>query len=124
RVRPREINVFEDARSRRHRRGGVLWLCAPLRGHPKLPRPGVAPGFFAPDVARARLPCPGWGNVARAADPRPGAPPDARANKLLIGEADEGVGAFELAQALDEAVDEAIAARARHEMQDDLGIGR
>ena len=33
------------------------------------------------------------------------------------------IGAFELAQRLDEAVDEAVAARARHQMQDHLGVG-
>ena len=47
----------------------------------------------------------------------------ARADELLVGEADEGVGAFELAQALDEAVDEAVALGARHQMQDHFGVG-
>ncbi len=48
----------------------------------------------------------------------------ARADQLLVGEADEGVGAFELAQPLDEAVDEAVALGPGDQMQDDLGIGR
>ena len=47
----------------------------------------------------------------------------ARADQLLVGQADEGIGAFELAQALDEAVDETVAARARDQMQDHLGVG-
>ena len=47
----------------------------------------------------------------------------ARADQLFVGEADKGIGAFELAQALDETVDEAVAARARHQMQDHLGVG-
>ena len=46
----------------------------------------------------------------------------ARADQLLVGEPDEGVGAFEHLQAFDEAVDEAVAMRARHQMQDHLGV--
>jgi hypothetical protein len=47
----------------------------------------------------------------------------ARTNQLLVGEADKGIGALELAQALDETVDKAVTARTRHQMQDHLGIG-
>ena len=46
----------------------------------------------------------------------------ARADQLLVGERDERIGALELAQPVDEAVDEAVAQRARHEMQDHLGV--
>src|SRR5262249_14108993 len=46
-----------------------------------------------------------------------------RADELLVGEADEGVGAFELAQPLDEAVDETVALGVSHEVQNDLGVG-
>ena len=45
------------------------------------------------------------------------------ADQLLVGHADEGIGAFELAQALDEAVDEAVALGARDQVQDHLGVG-
>ena len=48
----------------------------------------------------------------------------ARADQLLVGQADEGVGAFQLAQPLDEAVDEAVALGPGDQMQDDLGVGR
>ena len=48
----------------------------------------------------------------------------ARPNELLVGEADERIGAFELAQSLDETVDEAVAPGVGNEMEDDLGIGR
>ena len=47
----------------------------------------------------------------------------ARADQFFVGQRDERVGAFELAQRLDELVDEASAARARDQMQNDLGIG-
>ena len=46
----------------------------------------------------------------------------ARADELLVGEPDEGVGAFELAQPLDETVDEAVALGARDEVEDHLGV--
>ena len=46
-----------------------------------------------------------------------------RADQLLVGEADESISAFELAQALDETVDKTVAPRARDQMQDHLGIG-
>ena len=42
---------------------------------------------------------------------------------FLLVRPTKAIGAFELAQALDETVDETIAARARHQMQDHLGVG-
>ncbi len=70
----------------------------------------------------------GFGSEDRAAvEPaqhqRPDAERIARADQLLVGETDEGIGAFEHAQAFDQAVDEAVAARARDQMQDHLGVG-
>ena len=47
----------------------------------------------------------------------------ARADQLLVGQADEGIRAFEHAQAFDEAINEAVAMRARDQMQNHLGIG-
>ena len=61
--------------------------------------------------------------VELADDQRADAERVAGADQLLVGEADEGVGALELAQAFDEAVDETIAPRPRHQMQDHLGVG-
>src|SRR5262249_8041361 len=43
--------------------------------------------------------------------------------EFLVGEADKGIGAFELAQPFDEAIDEAIAPGVGDEMEDDLGVG-
>ncbi len=54
---------------------------------------------------------------------RPDAERIARAHELLIGEPDKGIGAFQLAQAVDELIDEAIAVRFRDQMQDHLGVG-
>ena len=77
----------------------------------------------ADDVERAGLRRQDRAAVELADHQRADAERIARADQLLVGQADEGVGALELAQALDEAVDEAVAARARHQMQDHLGVG-
>ena len=77
----------------------------------------------ADDVERAGLRGQDRAAVELADHQRADAERIARADQLLVGEADEGIGAFELAQALDEAVDEAVAPRARDQMQDHLGVG-
>src|SRR5687768_3843241 len=46
----------------------------------------------------------------------------AGADQLLVGHADERISAFELAQPLDEPIDETIAMRPRHQMQNDFGV--
>ena len=97
---------------------------AVLVEHQNLAVLDVAHILRADDVERA-----GFGGEDRAAvelaeHQRPDAERIAGADQLLVGEADEGVGAFEHAQPLDEAVDETVAVRARHEMQDDLGVRR
>ena len=48
----------------------------------------------------------------------------AGADELLGRQRDERIGAFELADGVDEAVEEAVALAAGNEMQDDLGVGR
>ena len=47
----------------------------------------------------------------------------ARPDQLLVGQADEGIGAFQRPQTLDETVDEARLLGARDQMQHHLGIG-
>ena len=76
----------------------------------------------ADDVERAGLGRQDRAAVELADDQRADAERVAGADELLVGQADEGIGALELAQALDEAIDEAIAPRPRHEMQDHLGV--
>ena len=61
--------------------------------------------------------------VELAEHQRPDAERIARADELLVAHGDEGVGAFDLAQGLDEAVDHRMLAAARDEMQHDLGVG-
>ena len=123
RIRPREIDVFEDAGPRRHRRERLVRLRAVLVEDHDLAVLDVAHVLRADDVERAGLRRQDRAAVELADHQRADAERIARADQLLVGEADEGVGAFELAQALDEAVDEAVAPRARHQMQDHLGVG-
>ena len=83
----------------------------------------VAHILRADDVERAGFRRQDWAAVELAQHQRPDAQRIARADQFLVGQADEGEGAFEHAQAFDEAVDESVAMRARHEMQDHLGVG-
>ena len=69
----------------------------------------VAHVFRADDVERAGLRGEDRVAVELADHQRADAERIARADQLLVGEADEGIGAFELAQRVDEAVDEAVA---------------
>ena len=82
----------------------------------------IADVLRADDVEGAGLRCEDRATVERAEHQRPYAERIAGADQLLVGEADEGVGAFEQAQAFDEPVDEAVAVRARHQVKDHLGI--
>ena len=83
----------------------------------------VAHILRADDVERAGFRRQDRAAVELAQHQRPDAQRVARADQFLVGQADEGEGTFEHAQAFDEAVDEAVAMRARHQMQDHLGIG-
>ena len=83
----------------------------------------VAHIFRADDVERAGLRGQDRAAVERAHHQRTDAERVAGADQLLVGEADEGIGAFQCAQPVDEAVDEARFARARDQMQDHLGVG-
>ena len=83
----------------------------------------VAHVLRADDVERAGLGRQDGTAVELAEHQRPDAERIARANQFLVGQADEGVGAFQHSQAFDETVDEAIAVRARHQVKDHLGVG-
>ena len=83
----------------------------------------VAHELRADDVERAGLGREDRAAVELADHQRADAERIAGADQLLVGEADEGIGAFDLAQRVDEAVDEAVAPRARDQMQDHLGVG-
>ena len=77
----------------------------------------------ADDVQRARLGGEHPGVAELAEDERPDAERIARADQLLMREADQGIGAFDLEQGFDQLLDEALLLAAGDEMQDHLGIG-
>ena len=77
----------------------------------------------ADDVEGAGLGCKHPGLAELAEDERPDAERIARADELLVGEADQRVGAFDLQQRLDELLHEQALLAARDEMEDDLGVG-
>ncbi len=77
----------------------------------------------ADDVERAGFRSEHRAAVEAAEHQRADAERVAGAQQLLVGHADEGIGAFELAQPLDEAVDEAVALGARDQVQNHLGVG-
>ncbi len=84
----------------------------------------VADILGADDIERAGLGGEDGTAVELAEHQRPDAQRIAGADQFLVGEADKGVGAFEHAQPFDEPVDEAVAMRARDEMEDDLRVRR
>ena len=120
---PGEIDVFEDAGSGRHRREGLQALDSGLGNDHHLAVLDVAHEAGADDVERAGLGGEDVAPVELAEHERPDTERITGADELLVGQRDKGIGAFDLAQRLDEALDEPDLPRARHEMEDDLGIG-
>lgn len=70
-------------------------------------------GFRGQDRATIEIAQHQWTNAERVA----------RADQLLVGQADQRVAAFDCAQGLDEAGDETAALGLGYQMQDDLGVG-
>ena len=123
RIRPREIDVFEDAGPRRLRRKRLVALRAALVEHDDLAGLDVADIFRADDVERAGLRRQNRTAVEFAQHQRADAERVARADQLLVGQRHQRIGAFDRAQRLDEAVDETAALGLRDQMQDHFGIG-
>src|SRR5664280_2614567 len=96
--------------------GNGLCDCAPSSSNTTTSPFSTSRTYCAPIISRAQV------SEARIGQ-RSSAKRVARTDQFLVGQADKGIGAFELAQTLDETVDEAVAARARHQMQDHLGVG-
>ena len=109
-VRPGEVDVFEDAGARRHRRERLERLRALLGIDDDLAVLDVAHVARADDVERAGLRGQDRAAVELAQHQRADAERVARADQLLVGQRDQRVGALDLAQRVDEAVDEAVAA--------------
>ena len=93
-------------------------LDAVLGDHDDLAVLDVAHEAGADDVERAGLGGEDVAAVELAEDERADAERIARADQLLVGERDEGIGALDLPDGLDEAVDELRLAAAGDEMDD------
>ena len=83
----------------------------------------LAHEFGADDVERAGLGRQHVRGAKLAQHQRPDADGIACADQHVVGQADERIGAFDLQQRIDEALDDAPALGAGDEVQDDLGIG-
>ena len=83
----------------------------------------VADIFGADDVERAGFRRQDRAAVEFAEHQRADAERIAGADQLLVGQRNQRIGAFDRAQRLDEAVDEAVALGLRDQMQDHLGVG-
>ena len=92
-----------------HRREGLVRMGAVLVEHENLAVFHVADVLRADDIERAGFRGEDRAAVEFAQHQRPDAERVAGADKFFVGQADEGVGAFEQAQPLDEPVDEAVA---------------
>src|SRR5271169_1088786 len=96
----------------------------PLRGyHHDLAVLHIAQVARADYVERACLRCEQIATIKLAKDQRPDAERVAGAHDLLVGDADERIGPLDLAQRINEAIDEAILAASRDKVKDHLRIG-
>ncbi len=118
RIGPREVDVLEDARPGRLLRREAERLEPVLGDDDDLAVLDVADEAGADDVEGAGLGGEDVAAVELADDERADAEGVAGADELLVGQGDEGVGALDLTDRLDEAVDDRLLARARDEMDD------
>ena len=124
RIRPGEVDVFEDAGPRRLAGKGEEALHPVGVDHHDLAVLDVADELGADDVERAGLRAQDRTAVELAEHQRADAERIAGADQLLVGQRHQGVGALDFGQRLDEAVDDLRSPRARGQEQDDLGVGR
>src|SRR5712691_3989146 len=122
-IRPREIDVFEDAGPRRLGRKRFVALRTALVEHDDLAGLDVADVFRADDVERAGFRGQDRTAAEFAHDQRTDAERIARPDQLLVGQRYQRIGTLDRAERLDEAIDEAVALRLRDQMQDNFGVG-
>ena len=122
-VGPREIDVLEDAGPRRAHGEGAVAFETGFGDDDDLAVLHLAQELGADHVERAGLGGEHVGGAEPADDERADADGIARADQHLVGQTHERIGALDLAQRFDEALDDAALLRARQEMQDDLGVG-
>ena len=121
----REVDVLEDAEAPAHGREGLERAHAARVEHHELARLHVAHELGVDDVERAALGGEDAGAVARAAEhERAHAQRVAHPDHQVLAHADERIGALDLAQRLDDAVDQRAVRTGRDEVDDHLGVAR
>ncbi len=118
-----EVDILEDAGARRAHGEWTVALDAVLGDDDDLAVFDLAQELGADHVEGTGLRGEDVGRTELADDERADADGVASADQHVVGEADEGIGAFDLAERLDEALDDAPLLRAREEVEDDLGVG-
>ena len=124
RIGPGEINVLKDAGPGRLPWQGEEALHPVAVDHHHFAVLDVADEFRSDDVERAGLRAKNRAAIELAEHKRADAERIARADELLVGQRHQRVGALDLSQSLDEAIDDLGPARAGREQQHDFGIGR
>ena len=122
-IRPREIDVFEDAGPRRLWRERLVAVRAVFVEHDDLAGLDVADILRADHVERAGFRRQDRVAVEIAEHQRADAERIAGADQFLVGQRHQRIGALDGAQRLDEAVDEAAALGLRDQVQDHFGVG-
>ena len=116
--------MYSKMQGRAVRRGnGTVALDAVRRDGDDLAVLDLAHELGADDVERAGLRRQHVGLAEPAQHQRADADRIAGADQHVVGEADQRIGALDLPQRLHEPLDDAPALRARHQVQDDLGVG-
>ncbi len=123
RVRPGEVDVFEDARPRRLAGKGKEALHPVGVDHHDLAVLDVADEPGADDVERAGLRAEDRTAVEFAEHERADPERIAGADQLLVRQRHQRIGALDLGQRLDETVEDPGPTRARRKQQDHLGVG-
>src|SRR5258708_18813884 len=122
-IRPREIDVFEDAGPRRFGRKRFVALRTALVEYDDLAGLDVADVFRADDVERAGFRCQDRTAAEFAQDQRADAERIARPDQLLVGQRYQRIAALDCAERLDEAIDEPVALRLLAHISDDSSFG-
>ena len=123
RIGPGEIDVLEDAGPRRLPRQGEEALHPVAVDHHHFAVLDVANEFRPDDVERAGLGAEDRAAVQFAQHQRADAERIARPDELLVGQRDQRIGALDLGQGLDEAIDDPWPARAGREQEHHFGVG-
>src|SRR5690606_36186559 len=122
RVRPREIDVFEDAEAPSHPGEGEVAVEPVTVDDDQLARLDIAYKLGAEDVQRTGLGGEDRRALQVAQHQRPDAPGIAHADQLLRGQCHQRVGTLDLFEGIDDAIHHGRLAAQRYQMRDDFRV--